>query len=215
MKRFGAVIFDMDGLLLDTERIALESFRRVCHHLQIGDQTEIFIRCIGTNHARGWQVLEEGLRGLVDMTAFRQAWESIHADRAGQKIPVKDGVIELLDDLAAAGIPCGVATSTATDRAIGKLRQVGLFERFASIVGGDQVDRSKPEPDIYLRAAERLKVQPVRCLALEDSENGVRAALGAGMKVIQIPDLVGPSAELRALGHIVLASLHDVRTHEF
>ena len=91
------------------------------------------------------------------------------------------------------------------------LQNSGILQEFDFIVGGDQVQRSKPFPDIYLRAAELLAIEPERCLALEDSEDGVRSAFGAGMTVIQVPDLVEPSLALRGLGHTVLATLHDVR----
>jgi beta-phosphoglucomutase-like phosphatase (HAD superfamily) len=93
------------------------------------------------------------------------------------------------------------------------LRKSGVLDRFQAVIGSDQVRNGKPEPDIYLKAAGLLNARPERCLALEDSENGVRAAVGAGMTVVQIPDLVQPSAELLALGHIVLDSLREVAAH--
>jgi HAD superfamily hydrolase (TIGR01509 family) len=216
MKRFTAVLFDMDGLLLDTERQALESFNRVCERLALGDQSHVFARCIGANRAAGWRALEEGLQDKVDFAKFVSTWDALHDESAAaQPVPLKEGVFELLDHLAAAGLPCGVATSTSTERAIQKLTQAGLLDRFVAVVGGDQVERSKPNPDIYLHAATTLGHKPEQCLALEDSENGVRAAVSAGMTVIQIPDLLQPSTELLALGHIVLDSLHAVRTYRF
>ncbi len=216
MKRFRAVLFDMDGLLLDTERQAFESFNRVCEHLGLGDQAHIFARCIGANRAAGWKALEDGLQDKVDFAKFVNTWDALHTEStAAQPIPLKEGVFELLDHLAAAGLPCGVATSTSTAKAKQKLTQTGLLDRFVAVVGGDQVERSKPHPDIYLHAAATLGYSAEHCLALEDSENGVRAAVSAGMTVIQIPDLLQPSPELRALGHIVLDSLHAVRTYGF
>ena len=89
------------------------------------------------------------------------------------------------------------------------------MEKFVAIVGGDQVQKSKPHPDIYFKAAAILGVTPKNCLALEDSENGVRSAVSAGMTVVQIPDLVQPSLDLRGLGHIVLGSLRDVANYAF
>jgi beta-phosphoglucomutase-like phosphatase (HAD superfamily) len=82
-------------------------------------------------------------------------------------------------------------------------------------VGGDQVEYSKPHPAIYLKAAATLGAMPEKCLALEDSDNGVKSALSAGMTVIQVPDLVQPSSNLRELGHIILGSLRDVANHAF
>jgi beta-phosphoglucomutase-like phosphatase (HAD superfamily) len=107
-----------------------------------------------------------------------------------------------------------VATSTDTSRAEQKLAEAGLRRHLHAVVGGDQIERSKPEPDIYLRAACLLGAQPSVCLALEDSENGVRAAVAAGMTVVQIPDLIAPPA-LPTPPRIVLRSLEDVAGYQF
>ena len=211
MRRFEAIIFDMDGLLLDTERIAQSAFLETCRDLGVCGQDELFIRCIGTNQALGREVLRAGLQGQVDFLRFEQLWEDKYVERTSNgPIPVKEGALELLERIWSLQIPVAVATSTRTARAQEKLRKSGILDRFQTVVGGDQVRNSKPAPDIYLRAAEILNVRPEACLALEDSENGVRAAMSAGMTVVQIPDLVQPSPGLLALGHIVLPSLREV-----
>jgi HAD superfamily hydrolase (TIGR01509 family) len=216
VKQFDAVIFDMDGLLLDTERIALVAFHATCGHFGLGDETALFMRCIGTNAELGEQVLREGLEGKADHLHFARIWDANCLQRTlNQPIPLKDGAAELLEELAALGVPVAVATSTASGRAKQKLRDAGILASFRTVIGGDQVKNSKPHPDIYVKAAEVLGANPQQCLALEDSENGVRSAVGAGMTVIQIPDLVQPAPALRSLGHIVLHSLHDVRTYPF
>ncbi|HYH43865.1 MAG TPA: HAD family phosphatase [Burkholderiales bacterium] len=214
--RFAAVIFDMDGLLLDSERLALEAFNAACAHFGLGDHAEVFMRCIGTNEAMGAEVLREGLQDKVDHRDFNRIWQARYLEATtGTAIALKAGVLELLDHLREAGVPAAVATSTSTARATHKLGNAGILDRFELVVGGDQVERSKPHPDIFVAAARRLGVPPEKCLALEDSDNGVRAALRAGMTVIQVPDLMPPSPALRMLGHIVLDSLHDVRQYEF
>lgn len=216
VRQFQAVIFDMDGLLLDTERIALSSFIDTCAQFGLGDQMDLFIRCIGTNQALGQQVLREGLGGRVDPLHFEHVWDTKYVKRTSNTpIPLKDGAIELLQQVATLQIPTAVATSTASARAAQKLRDAGISNYFAAIVGGDQVANSKPCPDIYLRAAAILRVKPETCLALEDSDNGVRSALSAGMTVVQVPDLVQPSPDVRALGHIVLHSLRDLENCAF
>jgi HAD superfamily hydrolase (TIGR01509 family) len=216
LTRFAAVIFDMDGLLLDTERIAFETFVLACQHFELGDQAAVFYRCLGTNQARGHEVLREGLGGRVDPVTFGGVWESHYvAATSTRPVPLKPGVKQLLADLDQLGVPAAVATSTSSERAAKKLDAAGLGRHFAAVVGGDQVEHSKPHPAIYLRAADVLGVDPARCLALEDSDNGVRAAVSAGMTVIQIPDLVPPSPELLALGHTVLESLDQVAAFAF
>ena len=207
-----AVIFDMDGLLLDSERLALAAFVATCDHFGVGDQTAVFMQCVGINQELGERVLKDGLPGTVDHLVFARLWDSKCLEYTSDAaVPLKTGAAELLQDLRGFGIPMAVATSSSTLRATQKLQDSGILQEFDVIVGGEQVQRSKPLPDIYLRAAELLGVRPETCLALEDSENGVRSALAAGMTVIQVPDLVEPSDALRELGHTILGTLHDVR----
>ncbi len=216
MRKFEAVIFDMDGLLLDTERIALSAFHETCKRFGLENQTDLFMQCIGTNSQRAEAVLKDGLKGKPNHTEFLSAWDATYLQRTcNTVIPLKNGAKELLAHLADMNLPIAVATSTKSNRAMQKLRDAGILPNFKAIVGGDQVKNSKPHPDIYLKAADVLGVVPEKCLALEDSDNGVRSALSAGMTVIQVPDLVEPTAVLRSLGHTIMDSLHDVRRREF
>jgi HAD superfamily hydrolase (TIGR01509 family) len=207
-----AVVFDMDGLLLDSERLARAAFVDTCDHFDLGDQSALFMRCVGTNQQRGKQVLREGLHGKADDLAFGQLWNAKCVEYMSDAvIPLKTGAAELRLDLKDAGVPMAVATSTPNPRATQMLRNSGILKAFVAVVSGDEVTRSKPLPDIYLRAAALLCVSPDSCLAVEDSENGVRSALAAGMTVIQVPDLVEPSDAVRELGHTILGTLQDVR----
>lgn len=211
INKFSAVIFDMDGLLLDSETLALAAFQRSAAHFDLGDLSYLFKRCIGTNMALGKAILQDGLKGLADAELFGQHWEADYKLQTKDKvIPLKNGVIELLQHITTLSIPMAVATSTGTSSAKAKLEKANLLQYFNCVVGGDQVLESKPQPDIYFHAASLLSVSPQRCLALEDSANGVKAAVSAQMTVVQIPDLVEPSAEIKALNHIILNDLTQV-----
>jgi len=216
MKHFDAVIFDMDGTLLDTERVAQESFLCACSELAIAPRMDLLLRCVGAAEPIARKVIQEGYGPGVDTGALMQAW-SRHFDALSRAAPtpLKEGAIALLDAVARLGLPMAVATSSRTEHARTKLRDAGLLERFRTVIGADQVERPKPDPEVYLKAAAFLGVEPTACLALEDSEYGVRAAHAAGMTVIQVPDMTEPTADLRKLGHIVLDSLEEVAGYPF
>ncbi len=209
--KYNAVIFDMDGLLLDTESIFLDAFKNTCTNLGLEFNMSMFKTLIGTNSAKTKNILEEYFGEGFSHDKFRGTWrEYVAAYLAENSIPLKEGVIELLDKIKQEKLPMAVATSTAYKDALKTLERTGLLDYFNFIVAGDQVEKGKPDPEIYLKAAERLNVLPEYCIAFEDSENGVKSALAAGMEVIQVPDLVTPSDELRSMGHRILDSLKDV-----
>jgi len=216
MKRFEAIVFDMDGLLLDSERIVLDAFLLVCEHFELGDRTELLKQCIGTNRDYTRARMTEAFGSGVDFNEFQNMWTLKHEEIVGDEaMPLMDGARELLDLIQQLDIPRAVATSTRSAQALDRLEKADLLHYFEFVVGGDQVTNSKPDPEIYLAATQKLGCNPTSCLAFEDSENGVRAALGAGLRVIQVPDLVAPSANVRALGHTILASLRDVPGYNF
>jgi HAD superfamily hydrolase (TIGR01509 family) len=216
MKHFDAVIFDLDGTLLDTERVAQEAFIATCAELGVAPRRDLLLRCVGAADPIARAVIREGYGPTLDLDSFFAAWtRHFAAVNALTPAPLKEGVLALLDTVGQLGLPMAVATSSRTAHAVDKLAQAGLLARFQTVIGADQVHRPKPDPEIYLTAAERLGADPRACLALEDSEYGVRAAHAAGMTVIQVPDITQPSADLRALGHIVLTSLKDVAGYPF
>jgi HAD superfamily hydrolase (TIGR01509 family) len=206
----------MDGTLLDTERVAQEAFFMACDEFGVAPRTDLLLRCVGAAGPIARKVIEEGYGAKLDCDAFFANW-SRHFAQLSQVTPalLKEGAVALLDAVAELGLPMAIATSSGTVHALEKLRQAGLLERFKVVIGADQVARPKPDPEVYLKAADILGVDPQACLAVEDSEYGVRAAHAAGMTVIQVPDMTQPSADLRALGHIVLASLKEVAGYPF
>ena len=206
---YHAAIFDMDGLLLDTERVCMRVFQEACEVQQLPFYKEIYLSIIGRN-AAGIEAIFRKAYGN-DLDRLHQEWRTrYNAVVKHQAIPVKEGVVELLEWLKEQSLPIAVATSTAKDVAKIKLELAGLSKYIDNLTTGCEVSNGKPDPEIYLLAANRLNVEPTKCLAFEDSNNGVRAAVAANMSTYQIPDLVEPCDEVRQFGHSIVPSLHDV-----
>lgn len=206
-----AVVFDMDGLLLDSEAIFKLAWK---HAAGVGGYDlpdDVFYRMIGRTREDSNRILVEAFGGKCVPENFSHEVDTFH-DRYVREngIPLKAGVEEILDWCDARGLPRAVATSTYEPLATPRLAETGLLPRFSIAVFGDHVSRGKPNPDIYLRAAERLGVEPSQCLALEDSYNGVRAARAAGMTIYMVPDLLRPTAEMVETAHGIFPSLHAV-----
>ena len=206
-----AVVFDMDGLLLDTEVLARRALRLAGEELGIDIPETLSEAMIGVplDGCRVLLVEHHGESVPAEPLFAASARHLLAQIRAGE-LRVKPGVVEVLDRVRELGLPLAVATSSARQKAHDHLRAAGLDERFDAIVTRDDVHRGKPSPDLYLHAAKALRVAPRRCLALEDSYNGVRAAHAAGMTVVMVPDLLPPTAEMRELCHAIVSDLHVV-----
>ncbi|MGY5452196.1 HAD family hydrolase [Agarivorans sp. MS3-6] len=208
---YHAAVFDMDGLLLDSERVSYDTFAETCAELGIEFKEQVYLGIIGTNAGQIKRILCAGYGDDFPYDEVRACWlEKYHAITMHQALPIKDGVVELLAWLKSQSIPLAVATSSGRPAAEAKLQHAGLSQYFDSVSTGCEVSHSKPHPEIFLMAASALDTQPQHCLAFEDSDNGVRAAVAAGMRVYQIPDLIPPSPQLKQLGHQIRHSLADV-----
>jgi HAD superfamily hydrolase (TIGR01509 family) len=202
-----AVLFDMDGLLLDTESVVLECFREACTAQGLLDKEHVFYQCIGLRRADSRLVLDRELGNLIDLGRFDADWEHRIDARLSKQVPVKSGVEQVLQHLYKAGVPAVVATSTPTDIAIANLKLAGLFDYMTAVLGGEQVVQGKPNPEIYLKAAGLAGFDARECAAFEDSDPGTLAAVRSGALTIQVPDLRPPSVETLALGHLVVPDL--------
>ncbi|GLT16984.1 phosphatase [Vibrio zhanjiangensis] len=207
--KFQAAIFDMDGLLLDTERVCMHVFRQACSTVNLPFYEDVYLSIIGRNSVGIEKIFRQAYGNNLDKLhlEWRRNYDAIVKH---QPIPVKEGVVELLNWLRTNKIPTAVATSTQRDVAEIKLQLAGIDTFFDGLTCGCEVSNGKPDPEIYLLAAKRLGVDAKHCLAFEDSNNGVRSAIAAQMTTFQIPDLVEPCEEIKALGHTILPSLKDV-----
>ena len=206
-----AMIFDMDGLMLDTEPLAARAWTDAAGTIGVPFDEAIKPLLVGRNFADCERLIGEHHGHDYPVCDLMRSWHAAYdAIVAREGISKKDGLAELLDWLDRQRIPKAVATSTRRSRAEAKLHHTGLRDRFDILVGGDDVARGKPSPDIFLEASARLGVPAVQCVVLEDSEPGMRAALAAGMFAIMVPDLQPPSAALLDCDVLVLPSLFDV-----
>ena len=206
-----AVVFDMDGLLFDTEALYLDAFLAASAEGGHGLTEAVFHRTVGGTWPTNRAVLLEHAGANFPLDAFRAAWHRHFERVAAAGVPLKPGVLPLLDTLDALGLPRAIATSSRHENVRDHLSAHGLTERFHAVVAQGDYAASKPAPDPYLRAAERLGVPAAHCLALEDSHNGVRSASSAGMMTVMVPDLLPATEEIRALCAFVADDLHQVR----
>lgn len=200
-------MFDMDGLLLDTERLILAAFVDARRQFSLPDREDIFLRCIGHRRDASQKIIRDSLEGEVSYEDFDRAWEQRIQERLAGDIPERPGASTLLKLLNAKGLTVGVATSTRTEHATEQLGRTGLLPHIRLIVGGDQVQKPKPDPEIYHLLAARLGTTASECVAFEDSNAGTTAAVASGAKVVQVPDLVTPTPDVVAFGHIIAPSL--------
>ncbi|HTI68045.1 MAG TPA: HAD family phosphatase [Caulobacteraceae bacterium] len=205
-----AVVFDMDGLLIDSEALVRAGIVRAAQALGHHFPDALFARTVGCSDTAYEASVREHFGPDFPMERFlaREAVEIERAFAAG--VCLKTGVIELIDHVERRGLMRAVATSSSRATARRHLGDHGLADRFHAIVAREDVTRHKPAPDPYFEAARRLGMAPAACLALEDSHNGVRSAHAAGMMVVMVPDLLEPTAEMHGLCVRIASDLHEV-----
>jgi HAD superfamily hydrolase (TIGR01509 family) len=206
-----AVVFDMDGLLVDTETVIFRAMRDVAGGIGGELPFETFQRMVGLQDAASNQILMDHFGEGFDLGAWTLAVRAHAHEQMVAGVALKAGVQEIVDFLDQAAIPRAIATSSSLASVQRNLTPYGLVGRFQVLLTKDVQTRGKPHPEPYLKAAEALGVAPADCLALEDSHNGVRSASSTGMMTIMVPDMLDPTEEMRTLCVRIARDLHEVR----
>jgi len=189
---FKAAIFDMDGLLIDSERIIMQACIQAAGEVGINYTQAEYVELIGRAAPDSTRVMTQQLGGTENFSKVMQGLDVILAKR-NNAFPLRPGALALLNHYKTQNIICGVASSSYQPIIQHRLSQVGVLDYFNAITSGDEVPRGKPDPDIYLLAIEKLGIPAKYCIAFEDSELGAQAAIAAGLKVVVVPDLKQPS----------------------
>ena len=206
-----AVVFDMDGVLFDTEIVCMKAWMAVAEKNGMADMEKVFPQCIGLNSNDSRQIVMKAYGEDFDYPRFRQeASDWFQAYMRENGLLVKPGAPEILQWLRSAGYAVGLASSTRSSSVFGHLEQSGFREYFKTVITGDMVEHSKPRPDIYLMACRELGVEPEEAYAIEDSPNGIRSAHAAGMRPVMVPDMIAPDEEMRRLSFLVRKDLFEV-----
>jgi HAD superfamily hydrolase (TIGR01509 family) len=194
-----AVIFDMDGLMLDSERPAIETLIRAAAKVGWELSWELGYKLIGINEESSRKILTETLGPDFPYEQIKENYGRLLVEDVEKNgIPQRPGLLVLLDHLKALRLPMAVATSTARKIALWKLEKAGIAGRFSLMVCGDEVENGKPAPDIFLKAAELLHVPPAECVGFEDSPAGLRSLAAAEIRSVFVKDLVEPPPEVLA-----------------
>ena len=209
-KQVQAVIFDMDGVIFDSERLVIECWQVIADKYNIPDIVEICMRVQGNNRVETAKRFREKYGNDFPYEIYKNEVTALFRERYGNgKLPLKPGVVEVLTELKRKRVPLALASSTRTDIVKLELDEAHLLPYFDAVLGGDMAPRSKPEPDIFLAAAAALGAEPKCCYVLEDSYNGIRAAHRAGMHPVMIPDMQQPTEEIRGLAEVILDNLME------
>lgn len=211
-KNWKAVLFDMDGTITDTERIYNIYWNQCAKDLGMNEftyQDSLDLRSLNRDDSK--KLLQDRHGDAVDYDELHTAVaDSVMKYLQENPVPLKPGIMEILDFCHKSGIKAVVVTATNLVAATERLKNAGLYEHFDDVISAHEAKRGKPHPDPYLLAADRLGLSPSECLAVEDSPNGCMSAINAGMDTIMVPDLTEPDSELKKRLFATAKSLSDI-----
>lgn len=207
------VVFDMDGVIFDSERLIQCCWKQVGAWYGLPDINETFLQCVGTTRVYT-QAVFQSQYPQVPYEQFQERCRKRFFGTINKTgMPLKPGAETILNHLNQGGYGIGLASSTRRELVECELKSVDLLRYFDEIVTGDQLERSKPAPDIYLMACRALETPPETTWAVEDSYNGIRSAAAAGMKALMVPDLLPPTPEMETLSTAIFPDLSAVQTY--
>jgi len=211
MRDFKAAVFDMDGVIFDSERAVIECWKQIAPQYGITDIETHCIAATGLNEEATRRIFKEQYGDELPYDEMRAARRALFMERFDKGlVPVKDGARELLQYLKESGYKVALASSTSEGTVRRELGMAGLLEYFDFIIGGNNVTHSKPDPEIFLKAMAGLGVDPEESIVIEDSYNGVRAGHASGAFVVMVPDLLPPTDEILPLTDMVVESLTEL-----
>lgn len=205
-----AILFDMDGLMIDTESISGQSWLRAADEVGVEIPEAVILGMVGLSVTKSLDYVAQHFQDRTLAETLSQHCRHHYRELLTHgELKLKSGIIEVLDWVESRELPRAVATSTQRQMCDLKLRRSGLGPYFQHTVAGDEVANTKPAPDVYLAAASRLQIDPQHCVVLEDSLTGMQAGLAAGMRVILVPDMVKPQAHQTTGALAVCDDLHQ------
>lgn len=210
-KKYDAVIFDMDGVIFDSERVVMECWVELADKYGIKNMKETHLACLGINMEKTKEKMLETYGTDFPYDEYAKEASVIYHERYdGGRLPMKPGVISLLEYLKKSRKKIALASSTRRHTVVNQLRDAKILNYFDAVICGDMVKRSKPAPDIFLKACRQINVCPQEAYAIEDSYNGIRAAYAGKLRPIMVPDMLPPNEEMKEITEVILNSLSDV-----
>ena len=214
MKDFEAVVFDMDGVIFDSEKLVLRAWKEVAKKYHIPDIETICMECLGLNQTASYEKFCEKYGKDFPYEEYKKETRALFfGPFYGEHLPIKPGTEELLTFLADNHKKIALASSTRRELVVKELTDAGLIDYFDTLVCGDMVTHSKPHPEIFVTACKNLGIPVEKSYAIEDSFNGIRAAYAGNLRPIMVPDMVKPTDEILSLTEICLRSLKEVKDY--
>jgi len=210
-KMVSGIIFDMDGVLIDSERQSNEGWLWAAGQLGVDMPMWLIDSFKGAPAELCCKFFDDYYKGVIDYWEAKELrTQHVYKIRETEGIPVKKGVKDIFEYIRNYGLKCAVATSTRRESAEKTLHEIGVWDYLDAVVYGDEVERGKPEPDIFLRAAKAIGVNPSEAVVVEDSINGIKAGYAAGMRVVHIPDTIAIDDDIRKLTYMVCDDLNGL-----